>query len=77
MGSIVKSSDVFLMTILPLSTSTASEKLRTTLLPAAIAVALSEGVLLVRVIGRSYWVSRCCCFISSSHLEAPGTTFAV
>ena len=37
------------MTILPLSTSTASEKLRTILLPSAMAVALSEGVALVTV----------------------------
>ena len=39
----VASSDVFLMMILPVSTSTASEKLRIILLSTATAVALSEG----------------------------------
>ncbi len=49
MVSTVELSDVFLITIFPLSTSTASEKLRTILLPRAIAVALSAGVELLRV----------------------------
>ena len=49
MVSIVELSDVFLIVILPLSTSTASEKLRTILPPTATAVALSAGVELLRV----------------------------
>ena len=49
MVSMVESSDDFLIVILPLSTSTASEKLRTMLLSIAIAVALSAGVELLRV----------------------------
>ena len=47
--STVASSDVFLMMILPVSTSTASEKLRIILLSTATAVALSEGVAVVNV----------------------------
>ena len=47
--STVASSDVFLMMILPVSTSTASEKLRTILLSTATAVELSEGVAVVNV----------------------------
>ena len=43
MVSIVELSVVFLMVILPISTSTASEKLRMMLLPTATAVALSAG----------------------------------
>ena len=45
----VASSDVFLMMILPVSTSTASEKLRTILLSTATAVELSEGEELSKV----------------------------
>ena len=47
--STVASSDVFLMMILPVSTSTASEKLRIILLSTATAVELSEGVAVVNV----------------------------
>ena len=47
--STVESSDDFLIVILPFSTSTASEKLRTMLLSTAIAVELSEGVELLKV----------------------------
>ena len=43
MVSIVELSVVFLIVILPVSTSTASEKLRTILLSTATAVALSAG----------------------------------
>ena len=43
MVSIVELSDVFLIVMLPLSTSTASEKLSTILLSSATAVALSAG----------------------------------
>ena len=49
MVSMVELSDDFLMVILPLSTSTTSEKLRTILLSTAIAVALSAGVELLKV----------------------------
>ena len=44
MASIVESSDVFLMVILPLSTSTASLKVRTILASTAIPVEPSTGV---------------------------------
>ena len=47
--STVASSDVFLMMILPVSTSTASEKSRIILLSTATAVELSEGVAVVNV----------------------------
>ena len=47
--STVASSDVFLMMILPVSTSTASEKLRIILLSTATAVALSVGEELSKV----------------------------
>ena len=47
--STVASSDVFLMMILPVSTLTASEKLRIILLSTATAVELSEGVAVVNV----------------------------
>ena len=53
MVSIVESSDDFLIVILPLSTSTASEKLRTMLLSTAIAVELLAGVELIRVGSRT------------------------
>ena len=43
MDSTVELSDDFLMRIFPLSTSTASEKVRTMLLSTATAVALSAG----------------------------------
>ena len=49
MVSTVESSDDFLIVILPLSTSTASEKLRTMLLSTAIAVELLAGVELLKV----------------------------
>ena len=49
MVSTVESSDDFLIVILPLSTSTASEKLRTMLLSTAIEVELLAGVELIRV----------------------------
>ena len=49
MVSTVELSDVFLIVILPLSTSTASEKLRMILLSTATPVALSDGVLLLSV----------------------------
>ena len=48
MVSMVESSDDFLIVILPLSTSTASEKLRMILLPTAMDVALSAGVELLK-----------------------------
>ena len=47
--STVASSDVFLMMILPVSTSTASEKLRIILLSTATAVELSVGEELSKV----------------------------
>ena len=47
--STVASSDVFLMMILPVSTSTASEKFRIILLSTATAVALSAGEELSKV----------------------------
>ncbi len=49
MVSTVELSDVFLITMFPLSTSTASVNVRTILLLTATAVALSAGVLLARV----------------------------
>ena len=49
MVSMVELSDDFLIVILPLSTSTASEKLRTTLVPTSTDVALSAGVELLKV----------------------------
>ena len=49
MVSIVELSVVFLIVILPLSTSTASAKFRTILLSTATSVALSAGELLLKV----------------------------
>ena len=47
--STIEPSDVLLMKILPVSTSTSSEKLRTILLATATAVALSAGEELLKV----------------------------